>query len=435
MNRLEVVDVVDIMPSIAESIASLQSLKALGIRKNRCPGTLGALERIANIQHLKYEMASSSPSEIQALSPLLTNSASTLKSLTVTMMGLKYINFPSTQGASLSENWKSSEVLLPNLSSLTLRGYFIDEDSIRSLVRVVNLLHLRELHLNFGSESEGQHLLLQQLARLAKSTSRENIAIESLEITLPQEDRRYDPPVHPPFLGGEAAALGHFLSSFDSLRNLILWDCFLTWKGKMEVSNQLVQGIVSHKDLRVLRFQYLSYVGPLRRWAKFAHDKVAIFVNNLPELQEFGFMPLVSYESSALDMIGGILAQGKNLTTVAYSASDWISCQTSEDWMRKLLRGMLDYEGTVQHSTDSEFIWEECSKISRILGPSEEWLLSSRNGVSTENVTGWKRVLSSDRRREVWYKLIPSPKERKTYHSSVNLTWVDTVIKELSQGR
>lgn len=275
---------------MAESLASLKSLKALSVCTARFEeGAMRSLSKVKNLQHLSVEDYSwgSGVGKDNVVRAMLLNSRSTLRSLSMKT---------SSYATCFLEDWekmvsasKSGQAHgLIALKSLSLSGVRFDEGNfLKSMQSAIDFAGLQELRL--GRLSQGRHRLFQHLASLAGSAQDKRIDLRTLSVDMSHNQRMETPEQEQ--MGFDAKCA--FISSFNTLSTLELVD-YNQYPEEHVVnpglSDTLLQAILKHENLKVFKMSYSGIISGYKI-PYLSAETVATIVNNLPHLEEFVFAP------------------------------------------------------------------------------------------------------------------------------------------------
>jgi hypothetical protein len=173
---------------------------------------------------------------------------------------------------------------LTALKSLTLSGVLFDNASLKSLVRVIDIMGLQELTLNYLTKDA--HFFFQHLANLATSAQKSPTSIGLRSLCLDMGGNY--------LLGQRQAdfdAKCLFISSFDTLTTMELKDCNLYPGGfstNSRLPDVLVQAILKHNNLKTPKLSYYGIASKVKVPYLSART-VAAMVDALPRLEYFHF--------------------------------------------------------------------------------------------------------------------------------------------------
>lgn len=272
---------------MAKSIASLKNLKALSVSTGRFEeGAMQSLEKVKNLQHLSVEDYSWG-SGTGVVRSMLLNSRSTLRSLSMKTSSYS-TSFLDDWEKMVSASKSNQPDSLVALKSLTISGVRFDEGNfLKSVQKAIDFAGLQELKL--GRLSEGRHRLFQYLAGLADSAPDKRIALRALNVDMSHNQRMETPEQEQ--MGFDAKCA--FISSFDTLSTLELRDYNQYPEEQVAnpgLSDTLLQAILKHENLKVLRISYSGIISGCKI-PYLSAETVATIVNNLPHLEEFMFAP------------------------------------------------------------------------------------------------------------------------------------------------
>ncbi|KAM6515042.1 hypothetical protein FSOLCH5_009279 [Fusarium solani] len=389
------------------------------------------LAKVKNLQHLSVEDYSwgSAMGKDNVVRAMLLNSRSTLRSLSMKT---------SSYATSFLEDWekivsasKSSQAHgLIALKSLTLSGVRFDEGNfLKSMQRAIDFASLQELKL--GRLSEGRHRLFQYLSSFAGSAQDKRIALRILSVDMSHNQRMETPEQEQ--MGFDAKCA--FISSFDTLSTLELVD-YNQYPQEHVVnpglSDTLLQAILKHENLRVLRISYRGIISGCKI-PYLSAETVATIVNNLPHLEDFTFAP----EESEIDKVGEALAASPNLTSITCSPhARWGHPGQDEEKIpgSNILRGILQgFMSRASNSDDNKFVWEEHYKLKRVSVTYRAWIVASKFGKLEKGMKKEEKMKSSgDGKREVLYRDISGTFLRYIHVGyDPGFEWVEKVSKDM----
>ncbi|KAM6525148.1 hypothetical protein FALCPG4_010708 [Fusarium falciforme] len=432
LNNLEIVETCVLTTPMAESLASMKSLKALSVSTDKFEkGAMRPLAKVKNLQHLSVEDYSwgSGIGKDNVVRSMLLNSRSTLRSLSMQT---------SSYATCFLEDWekmvsasKSSQAHdLIALKSLTLSGVRFDEGNfLKSMQRAIDFAGLRELRL--GRLSEGRHRLFQYLASVAGSAQDKRIDLRILSVNMSHNQHMETPEQKQMDFDAKCA----FISSFNTLSTLELVD-YNQYPQEHVVnpglSDTLLQAILKHENLKVLRISYTGIISGCKI-PYLSAETVATIINNLPHLEEFTFAP----EESEIDKIGEALAASPNLTSVTcWPHARWghLGQEREEIPGFNILRGVLQgFMSRASNSDDNKFVWEEHYKLKRVSVNYRAWIVASKFGKLKKGMKKEEKMKSSgDGKREVLYRDISGTFLRYIHVGyDPGFEWVEKVSKDM----
>jgi hypothetical protein len=246
--------------SIGQTLSSLKQLKGLSII-SRCDETDEARIPLASIRNLKHLNLHSFNSGYKtedrlASQSMLFNSKATLQSLA---LGTNLEDLPDN-----SENTANgSNARFTALKSLSISGLSIDQNVIKFLDKSFDFMQLNELIMGYFLDPEA--LLLHHLAKMASSSISKGIGIKLRSLDLSMTDGNYNYSYEAE--GKDFKSKCQFLSSFDTLTELVLPD-YGQYPENINISpglsDTLLQAILKHQNLKVLRVSYRGITSNLK---------------------------------------------------------------------------------------------------------------------------------------------------------------------------
>ncbi|KAK9778944.1 putative F-box domain-containing protein [Seiridium cardinale] len=443
MENLEIVETRILTKSISQSLASRANLKALSLYVHHAEAEeLKPLGRIKNLKHIHLQNYDT----FETLNPfqsILRNSASTLQSLAIetdsyTCPFLKdwEKNFKTSAGVNTKGNGKKGPDFTA-LRSLSLSGTEIDENFIKEFGKAIDFAQLRELSL--ANLRDPQCLLQPYMISRASSyqgTADVPLSLRTLSLNMTDHDYMHDTAQQNALFEAKC----RFISSFDTLTTLELPDypqhpANTTNPG---LSNTLVQAILKHKNLRVLRISYkgrtsgfdIPYLGP---------ETVRTIVDGLHQLREFEFAP----DEGKMDEISQALLRGSHLESITcFPHASWASYPPAEQPGVNIVSSILSAFvsnpklSLGSASANKKFVWEDYYKLNRVSVIYKNWDIASGFGKPKKGGKGAERperitMGEADGAREVWYRLA-----KGTIHIHVGhdpeFEWVTKADRELT---
>ncbi|RSL46394.1 hypothetical protein CEP54_013869 [Fusarium duplospermum] len=431
LNNLEIIETSELTEPMAKSIVSLKNLKALSVSTNKFDeGAMRPLAKLKNLQHLNVEDYSwdSGTGKNNVVRSMLLNSRSTLRSL---------VMHTSSYATCFLDDWEkvvsASKSNQPHnlaaLKSFTFSGVKIDEGNfLKSMQSAIDFAGLQELKL--GRFSQGKHHLFQYLAGLAPSAPDKRINLRILSVNMSHNRHMETPEQKQKTFDAQCA----FISSFDTLSSLELVD-YNQYPQEQPVnpglSEPLLQAILKHENLKVLRISYTGIISGCKI-PYLSAETVTTIVNNLPNLEEIEFAP----EESEIDKIGEALAGSPNLTRV--------TCWPHDRWGRlgqnreeipgsNILRGVLQgFMSRASSNNDTKFVWEEHYKLKRVSVNYRAWIVASKFGKLEKGMKKEEKMESEDGKQGVLYRDISG-----TFHRYIHVgydpgfEWVEKVSKDM----
>jgi hypothetical protein len=245
---------------------------------------------LANIKNLKHLSIVNGINWTEFCQIILLNSMSTLRSLDIrtNQYALNFLEDWERKTSGHHALTKQNHGLAV-LKSFTLSGASIDVTFMKSIPAVIDFMRLRELTLEhlYGDK----HLFFQHLTSLMESSQNNATGISLRTLRLEMAESGY-------MAAAEETQTNfgvkcRLISSFDTLTAL-------ETKGHNQysdtiainpgLSNELLQAILKHRNLRSLK---ISYDGILsgRKIPYLSASTVATIVENLPQLKIFEFAP------------------------------------------------------------------------------------------------------------------------------------------------
>ncbi|WPH04938.1 Hypothetical protein R9X50_00783500 [Acrodontium crateriforme] len=433
LRNLEIVETCLLTESMAESIASLKTLKALrlistGEEVKTEPMRL--LSEVKDLKHLNVEASGTTSGRI--VETMLLNSALTLRSL-VLRIDSHDTGFLHDweQKLSTHDRIPKSNHTLPILNSLTLTSCPMDAASIQGLQEAINLIKLREL--NVGSFREGGDLLFQHLKTLTAAAQDNGTSINLRKLFL---DMSFNRPWYQQ-RGSETMLIEaqcDFLSSFNTLTALHIQNYGLysdTITTNPGLSNALTQGILKHSNLKSLIISCNSICGG-EVFPLVPATTVAAIIDNLSELEDLR----IAIEPAEVNDIGSILSRAKALKSfeIVWCQVVWNPGFQSDDRRGHVLTAIIHpFLSRDESNGNVSFIWEDHFKLNRVTVGNQSWELGSKLGKHKKGMKKMKKMTSDDGRREVYYRDVTGVNPIRVHVGfDYNFGWVEKVAKDMA---
>ncbi|CVL03676.1 uncharacterized protein FMAN_15060 [Fusarium mangiferae] len=369
LHNLEVFDAKDLTQSMAEGLSKLKSLKSIRLdpyEHSIKPEAIIPLAKLSNLEHICIEdrgWGSLCVAKERPLQSMLLNSLSTLQALEV-RTSKYYSDFLGDWECKLkARNLDASEqgYDFTALKSLTLHGISFSgefcENVMPNITRAFDFLQLRELNL-MGLE-EGQLTFYKHLEDLFSKADKRDIHLRKLCLDMKGSGPTSNYAETEVHLEGKY----RFISSLDSLTSLEIHDYNMyntNVQSNPGLSRRLLQSIVKHTNLELLRFHY-RHMGSEPWDIPFASaENVNILTKNLPSLRVFEVAP----QEDDFDAMALALLRAKNLTNLLCPnfKSYYEDRQNAHlNLAKKLLGGFLENAGSCE-----KFVWEEHFKLGRL---------------------------------------------------------------------
>lgn len=275
--------------SMAQSIASIQSLKALQLGVADLPNdATESLMSIGNLKHLSIQHRSLIGYPNIARSIIL-RSASTLQSLKMKGSSSWY-DFLIDWEDFIQEDQSIASLKhsLVALKALSLSGLSFDEAFIKSLSKAIDFAALQEL--DVGVMAMCQDLFWEHLIETYTSTN-ENayVKLKTLRLEIPSPNLDRTPANIQVWFGMQC----RLLSLFNTLTTLEIKNfTYSEDEGEedsiLQPPRSLLQGILQQKSLTNLAMSYKAYNAE-RRVSWLSPSTVRTIIDGLPELQHFEF--------------------------------------------------------------------------------------------------------------------------------------------------
>ncbi|KAF4974211.1 hypothetical protein FZEAL_8849 [Fusarium zealandicum] len=372
--NLEIVETRVLTESMAESLASLGSLKALCLFSDHISDeSMNLIATIKNLKHLAMDYADHRRrigGHGSAIRAMLLNSASTLQSLTIPAGSLLYGFLEERDEKVLENKLVAHQPLhLSALQALDISYMPDDEAFITSLQRAIDLMALRELRLH--GMSQGKELIYQRLSSLAQKTTRD-IRLRSLYLDMSAESYGASFAQNMPDYRYECG----FISSFDTLTALEIsgYGLYPDYIANPGLSDLLLQAISKHRNLTSLTMSY-PFIPSGCKVPYLSADTVSTIVKNLPHLQVLHFAP----DEDQSREIGLALSNAADLTTVScFPFEGWAKFPRPDDPCAKardgIIQGFLSRGGW---RGVGKFVWEDNYKLRRLVFHQEMWDIGS----------------------------------------------------------
>ncbi|KAI1845243.1 hypothetical protein JX266_008553 [Neoarthrinium moseri] len=451
MENLEILETWVMNKSISQTIASLQSLKALYLYAERVgEEDISSLAHIKNLKHLVVRDHGWSSifvgHKLNVVQSMLRNSMSTLQSLTLhtnSSYGNPFGDWDKTLRTSTGANATRKDDEAHNfaaLKSLSLSGTLIDEDFMREFAKAIDVLRLRELTLAYLNDQECLfYPFLASLATSYRGTTDVPISLRTLNLRMSDDHLSFNNEQ----LGAYFDAKCHFISSFDTLTmlELLVYGEYPSGLGLANpgLSETLLQAILKHENLRVLRFSYSGWRSEYNI-PSLGPKTVGRIIDGLPRLRELEFVPTVEQMG---EISQALLRGGGHLESVTYFPARWDSGPRPDEPsepLSSILRAFLSNPkiDLISQPRNKEFVWEDHYKLNRVSDTYQVWEVASKfekprnrkgNGKGRTK-PGKIQVEVAGGMREVWYRLVP-----RTQHIHVgydpDFKWVKMAEKEL----
>ncbi|KAF5623581.1 hypothetical protein F25303_11790 [Fusarium sp. NRRL 25303] len=421
LHNLEVFDAKDLTESMAEGLSKLKNLKSIRLdpyEHSIKPEAIIPLAKLSNLEHICIEdrgWGSLCVAKERPLQSMLLNSLSTLQALEVRTSKYYSDFLGDWEGKLKARN--------PDASEQGFSGEFC-ENVMPNITRAFDFLKLRELNL-MGLE-EGQLTFFKHLEDLFNKADKRDIHLRKLclEMKGPGHTSNYaETEVH---LEGKY----RFISSFDSLTSLEIHDYNMyntNVQSNPGLSRRLLQSIVKHTNLELLRFHY-RHMGSEPWDIPFASaENVNILTNNLPSLRVFEVAP----QEDDFDAMALALSHAKNLTNLLCPnfKSYYEDRQNAHlNLAKKLLGGFLENAGSCE-----KFVWEEHFKLGRLtMGWTD---LSIGSGLKPKK--NFEKPVKIEKADRLVMVQDLRPKKRgdsKQIYYTADSRWVDHVTRPDRQG-
>ena len=272
---------------MAQSIASLENLQALRLLSSHHKvEAMIPLAKIKNLSHLSVENDDFDDNNI--ISSVVLNSKSTLRSLVVKTNYYATSFLQGWEKVYADDSLGKEKHSLAVLKAFTLCGTTFDTTFIKSLEKAIDFMGLLELTL--GRFGVGERLFFQLLASLATSSQTSATSIGLRNLCLDMLDFSHSEALERQMIFETKCS---FISAFDTLTTLEIKgynqypDTIATNPG---LSDTLLEAILKHKNLRILKISY-SGISVGRKIPYLSAKTVAAIIDNLPQLQGLEFAP------------------------------------------------------------------------------------------------------------------------------------------------
>jgi hypothetical protein len=406
--------------SISQSLASLENLKALCLFANEFENEdLMPLAGIKNLKHLSWQgsdMWMNVTGKANVIQSVLQNSMSTLQSLTIET---NYF------GGQFLKNWKNNLKTtigkkttgtsddgydFTALKSLALSGMEVDEDHTQELHKAIDFMRLRELTL--ASLTDPHCVFFPHLTSLATSyrgTTDIPMSLRTLSLDMSDNYMTHSTEQQIALFKSKC----QFISSFETLTTLVLHE-YGMYPSRASFANHgllelLLQAILKHKNLRVLRMPYRGTIQG-QEILYLRAKTVGIIVDSLPQLREFEFAP----DEEQMDEISQVLLRGSSHleSITCFPHASWTirspDHQPGLNILSSILLAFLSNNkiNLTPTSSNGKFRWEEHYKLNQVSVVYNRWDIASkfrkpgRGGMQPTNI----KADEADGTREVYYQ-------------------------------
>lgn len=390
------------------------------------------LARVKSLKHLHlqigYEILATGQS-------ILRNSMSTLQSLDIITNSWcrQFLhswskNLKSSGHDTISRLDKRPD--FPALRSLHVEGMMIDEEFIKEFPRAIDLSKLRELTL--VRLKDPQTLLWPFLASLITSFRRSNtpLNLRTLFVDMHDPHLQYDTEQQKALFIAKCS----FIASFDTLTTLNVRGYGQYTRNEAStnpgLSDTLLQGILKHKNLRVLRISYVGKISGLEI-PYLGAEPIGDIIDGLPLLREFEFAP----DESRMDKISQALCRSKTLEDVTcFPHESWHAFPRPDPLGMNILSSILStfMSNAKVDAGSKNFVWEEHHKLKHLDLSHTKWEIASRFGKAKKGHKKPEKFQMDvqDGTREVWHQVVPRTQYIHIGYDPL-FEWVTKVEKEI----